>query len=122
MVEHSEIKMAEIATSGNPLTKDSEARLRKYSPLRRGWRRLGRSISRIMPKGLFGRSLIIIITPMLILQALLAYVFMERHWQSVTTRLSAAVVRDVAGLVDVIETYPQDTDYKNSDPLSSRAL
>lgn len=64
-----------------------------------------------MPTGLFGRSLIIIVAPMILLQTVVAFVFMERHWQSVTDRLSAAVVRDIAGLVDVIETYPQDTDF-----------
>lgn len=65
-----------------------------------------------MPTGLFGRSLIIIIAPMLLLQAVIAFVFMERHWQSVTTRLSTAVVRDIAALVDIIETYPQDTEFE----------
>ncbi len=65
-----------------------------------------------MPKGLYGRSLIIIITPMVLLQSVVAFVFMERHWQSVTQRLSTAVVRDVAGIVDIIETYPQDTEYQ----------
>ena len=65
-----------------------------------------------MPTGLFGRSLIIIIAPMLLLQGVIAFVFMERHWQSVTDRLSAAVVRDISGLVGVIETYPQDTDFE----------
>jgi len=64
-----------------------------------------------MPKGLYGRSLLIVITPMVLLQSVVAFVFMERHWQSVTQRLSTAVVRDVAAIVDVIETYPQDTDY-----------
>ncbi len=75
-------------------------------------RPVSRFFNRIMPRGLFGRSLIIIIAPMLILQAVIAFVFMERHWQSVTNRLSAAVVRDVAGLVDVIETYPQDSEFE----------
>ena len=36
-----------------------------------------------MPKGLYARSLLIIITPIVILQAVVAYVFMEKHWQSV---------------------------------------
>ena len=49
---------------------------------------------------------------MLILQTIIAFVFMERHWQSVTDRLSASVVRNVAGLVDVIETYPQDAEFE----------
>ena len=35
---------------------------------------------------------------------------MERHWNTVTRRLSAAVVQDIAGLIDVYKTYPQDKD------------
>ncbi len=71
-------------------------------------RRFGQIFSGWMPKGLFARSLIIIIAPMILLQTVIAFVFMERHWQSVTERLSAAVVRDIAGVVDVIDSYPQD--------------
>jgi two-component system osmolarity sensor histidine kinase EnvZ len=61
-----------------------------------------------MPKGLYARSLIIIIAPVVLLQSVVAYVFMERHWQLVTQRLSAAVSADIAALIDVYETYPQD--------------
>ena len=75
-----------------------------------------------MPTGLFGRSLIIIIAPMLILQAIIAFVFMERHWQSVTNRLSAAVVRDISALVDVIETYPQDTEFETISRIARERL
>lgn len=79
--------------------------------LRLAWRRLSRRVAKLMPAGLYGRSLIIIVAPILILQIIMTFVFMERHWQSVTERLSAAVVRDIAALVDIIETYPQDTDF-----------
>ena len=75
-----------------------------------------------MPTGLFGRSLIIIIAPMLLLQAVIAFVFMERHWQSVTTRLSAAVVRDIAALVDIAETYPQDSDFETITRIARERL
>jgi len=64
-----------------------------------------------MPKGLYARSLIIVIAPMILLQSVIAFVFMERHWQTVTQRLSQAVTRDIAAIIDVIETYPQDSDY-----------
>ena len=33
-----------------------------------------------MPKGLYARALLIIIAPMVILQSVVAFVFMERHW------------------------------------------
>ncbi len=80
--------------------------------MRHLWWRFARFIAARMPRSLFGRSLIIIVAPMLLLQAVIAFVVMERHWQSVTNRLSTAVVRDIAGVVDIIETYPQDEDFE----------
>ena len=41
-----------------------------------------------MPKRLYARSLLIVITPMILLQSVVTLVFMERHWQTVTQRLS----------------------------------
>ncbi|MFD0916370.1 ATP-binding protein [Pseudahrensia aquimaris] len=91
-------------------------------PLRRQWRWLSRVLADRMPTGLFGRSLIIIVAPMILLQAVMTFVFMERHWQSVTDRLSTAVVRDIAALVDVIETYPQDTELETVRRIASERL
>jgi two-component system, OmpR family, osmolarity sensor histidine kinase EnvZ len=74
------------------------------------WDRLAQWLKNLMPKGLYARSLLIIVTPMVILQSVVAFVFMERHWNTVTRRLSAAVTQDIATLIDVYETYPQDPD------------
>lgn len=79
-----------------------------FGPLRRAWRRLARRIGDVLPKGLYARSLIIIIAPVVLLQSVIAYTFMERHWQLVTRRLSASVTADIAALIDIYETYPQD--------------
>jgi len=70
------------------------------------WRRF----NDFMPKGLYARALLIMIVPMLILQSVVAFVFMERHWNTVTQRLSQAVVQDVAALIDIYKGYPQDKD------------
>jgi two-component system osmolarity sensor histidine kinase EnvZ len=43
---------------------------------------------------------------MVFLQAAVAYVFMERHWELVTHRLSAAVARDVGAIIDLYKAYP----------------
>jgi two-component system osmolarity sensor histidine kinase EnvZ len=72
--------------------------------------RLARWLGGVMPKGLYARSLIIIIAPVVLLQSVIAYVFMERHWQLVTRRLSSAVTADIAALIDIHETFPQDKD------------
>jgi two-component system, OmpR family, osmolarity sensor histidine kinase EnvZ len=72
--------------------------------------RAARWLGGLMPKGLYARSLIIIIAPVVILQSVIAYVFMERHYQTVTRRLSSAVTSDIAAMIDIYESYPQDTE------------
>jgi two-component system osmolarity sensor histidine kinase EnvZ len=72
------------------------------------WHRFDRAFKGIMPKGLYARSLLIIIAPMVILQSVVAFVFMERHWNHVTQNLSAAVVRDIAALIEIYKTQPKD--------------
>lgn len=75
-----------------------------------GWRRMSHWLNTVMPKGLYARALLIIIAPMVILQSVIAFVFMERHWNVVTQRLSAGVVQDIGALIDVYSRYPQDPD------------
>src|SRR4030088_2739736 len=71
---------------------------------------MGNAFKGWMPTGLYARALLIMIVPMVVLQSVVAFVFMERHWNTVTRRLSAAVVADVASLIDVYKVYPQDKD------------
>ena len=54
-----------------------------------------------LPTGLFPRSLLIIVMPVVVTQIVVAFVFMERHWNTVTQRLSRAAVSDIAMLVDL---------------------
>src|ERR1700704_5592240 len=68
------------------------------------------SLREVMPKGLYARALLIIIVPMVVLQSVVAFVFMERHWNLVTQRLSAGVVQDIAALIEVYKGYPQSAD------------
>ncbi len=95
-----------------------ESRKRKRSPYSVGLRWLMTKL----PKGLYGRSLLIIITPMVLLQSVIAFVFMERHWQTVTQRLSEAVTSDIAAIIEVIEKYPQDPDFDQITKLAREKL
>src|ERR1700759_1401666 len=70
--------------------------------------RLGRLFNELMPKGLYARALLIMIVPMMVLQSVVAFVFMERYWNTVTRHLSAAVVQDISALIDVYRAQPQD--------------
>src|SRR6185436_3802464 len=51
-----------------------------------------RSLSRrYLPRGLFGRSLLIIVMPMVLLQAAVSYLLFDRQWESVTGRMARGV-------------------------------
>ena len=90
--------------------------------LRAGWRRVTGAINAILPKGLFARALIIIIAPVVLLQALVAFVFMERHWQLVTAQLSSTVVGEIAAIVDILDSYPQDADFATITRIASARM
>src|SRR5258708_33336689 len=73
-----------------------------------GW--MGQAFKNFMPKGLYARALLIMIVPMVVLQSVVAFVFMERHWNTVTRRLSAGGGQGNARLYDGYKGYPQDKD------------
>ncbi len=78
---------------------------------RRNMQLIGGWFGELLPKGLYARALIIIIAPIVVLEGVVAFVFMERHWQAVTRRLSEATARDIAAVIDVYEEYPKKDEY-----------
>ena len=77
-----------------------------FEQSRSWWRAFWRKVALILPKGLYARALLIVIVPMVILQCVLTYVFMERHWQLVTKRLSTALTQEIAAIADLHGSYP----------------
>lgn len=77
---------------------------------RDGWSWLGGWFADLLPKGLYARALIIIIAPIVVLEGVIAFVFMERHWEAVTRRLSESTARDIAALIEVYDTTRDETD------------
>ena len=61
-----------------------------------------RKFKNVLPKGLYSRSLLIIIIPVVVLQGILTFVFLDRHWQLVTRKLSSAVASEIATFIDVV--------------------
>jgi len=59
-------------------------------------------IKRFLPKSLLGRSILIIVTPLILLQLVSAFVFYESHWHKVSLRLVRGVVGDIAAVVDLL--------------------
>ncbi|HEX4273393.1 MAG TPA: ATP-binding protein [Rhizomicrobium sp.] len=81
----------------------------------------GLSLKRILPRGLFGRSLIIIVAPIVLLQTIVAYVFFERDVDTTTRRLTRDVAADMAMLV-ALEDNNHSPDRERLRALAARQL
>ena len=61
------------------------------------------NLKKFLPKTFFGRSLTIIVVPMLILQTVLTYFFYERHWEDVGRRLVLGLGGQIAFIISELE-------------------
>jgi two-component system osmolarity sensor histidine kinase EnvZ len=66
-----------------------------------------RQIKRWLPTSLFGRSLLIIVLPVAIMQVAVTWAFFDAHWQTVTSRLSEGLAGDIAWAVESYEDDPR---------------
>jgi len=65
------------------------------------WDRFTRWLRSVMPHGLYARALLIVIMPLVVLQSIVAFLFVERQSSVVNFYLSSAVTREIATLIDV---------------------
>jgi two-component system, OmpR family, osmolarity sensor histidine kinase EnvZ len=84
------------------MTRDIETELARGEPegefeiRREAW------IKRVLPRTMFGRSLLIVVVPLILLQAIATWVFYDRHWAAVSWRLSAGVAGDIGLLIEAL--------------------
>lgn len=64
--------------------------------------RLDHTIKKVLPRSLLGRAVLIIVTPLILLQLVSAAVFYESHWDKVSRRLALGLAGDVASVVDLV--------------------
>jgi len=69
-----------------------------------------RWIKRVLPRTMFGRSLLIVVVPLVLLQAIATWIFYDRHWAAVSWRLSAGVASDIALLIETMQGAGSDTE------------
>jgi len=63
----------------------------------RPWPRVfWRLVKRLTPTSLFGRSLLIIVLPVALMQIAVTYVFFDAHWQEVNSHLTEGLAGDVS--------------------------
>ncbi len=63
-------------------------------------------IKRILPRSLFGRAVLIIVTPLVLLQVISTWVFYDRHYSTVTKRLAQGLAGDIGAVIQIIIRNP----------------
>jgi len=77
-----------------------------------------RFLKRRLPSSLWGRSLLIIVLPVMVMQVAVTWAFFDMHWQTVTARLSDGLAGDIAWAV---ESYADDPSPENMEIITERA-
>ncbi|HFB54332.1 MAG TPA: HAMP domain-containing protein [Hellea balneolensis] len=67
---------------------------------KQGW------LKKRLPKSLFGRALLIIMLPIALMQTIVAYIFFDAHWQTVTANLSNSVAADISVAIQMYQQEP----------------
>ncbi|HZC16411.1 MAG TPA: ATP-binding protein [Caulobacteraceae bacterium] len=83
---------------------------------------LPRLLKRWMPTSLFGRSLLIIVLPVAIMQIAVTWAFFDAHWQTVTSRLSEDLAGDISWLADAYEADPTPAHLANLEDRAQHTL
>ncbi|MEM0990524.1 MAG: ATP-binding protein [Pseudomonadota bacterium] len=63
-------------------------------------------LKRYLPKSLFGRALLILVLPVLLLQVIVALVFIQRHYDGVTAQMAGSIAREINYAVARVDTAP----------------
>ena len=96
-----------------------ELTARSYVPRRPGFSGL---IKRILPQTLFGRSLLIIVTPVILLQVVATWIFYDRHWDTMTNRLAYAVGGEIGMVIEQLERDGSMADRTETLSMAARTM
>lgn len=92
------------------------------NPLKRVTRRAEALLRRVAPRGLLGRSILIIVLPVLLTQALMTWYFFDRHWDFISRRLASVTAGEIAMLLDIHESNASDVSWVELAPVALRDM
>lgn len=67
-------------------------------------------VRRVLPRGFFGRALVIVAVPLVLLQLILAAIFYEEHWEEVGRQLAFQFANQISSISKQIVVTPQEAD------------
>jgi two-component system osmolarity sensor histidine kinase EnvZ len=81
-----------------------------------------RLVKRRLPTSLYGRSLLIIILPIVLMQIAVTYVFFDAHWQTVNSHLTEGLAGDVSWILQSYEADPSPANLQRLTENAQRTL
>lgn len=79
-------------------------------------------IKNALPKSLLGRALLIIVTPLILLQVVSGLIFYETHWDKVSYRLARSVAGDVAAILQLVTDDPSEEGRDRAATIAGRNM
>jgi len=79
-------------------------------------------IRRFLPRSLLGRAVLIIVTPLILLQVISTWVFYDRHYDTITKRLAQGLAGDVAAVISLMERDPSLQQRREAFQLARSAM
>ena len=67
-------------------------------------------IKRFLPRTLLGRSILIIVVPLILLQVVTTYIFFNRHWDTISLLLSRSFSGNISMVIDTMNRFPDEKD------------
>ena len=81
-----------------------------------------RAIKRWLPRSLFGRTLLIFVLPVVVMQLSVSWVFFDNQWRSQTIRLSQGLAGDIAWIAETYEADPTPANFAMIQERARRTL
>ncbi|CAK0759974.1 two-component system, OmpR family, osmolarity sensor histidine kinase EnvZ [Azospirillaceae bacterium] len=83
--------------------------------------RFRRLLKKVLPRTLFGRSLLIIVTPVILAQTMATWIFYDRHWETITKRLAFGVAGEITLAIGQLQNAPDPVSQSLTMALTERA-
>lgn len=80
------------------------------------------SIKTFLPRTLFGRSMLILVTPVILIQLISVSVFFDRHYSKMTERLAMAVAGEIAVIAEKVEEDPKPVTVRDATSMGIQYL
>ncbi len=79
-------------------------------------------VKRLLPKGLFGRTILIIVLPTFLALGVATFVFFDRHWYTVTHRMTHAVAGEIGVMLEILAEVKSESERESILRAAERKL